>query len=268
MSVIKDGDRTVFISDCHLGCRYARIGLLRKLLREVRETRTIQKVVLVGDIIDGWRLRRTKHNHWSSDCNMAVRDMLSLAKGGVELVYIAGNHDDFLRTTGMTDIQLGSRVKIRDQYTHVTAGGDPVLCIHGDQFDASIRYAKWLVHLGDQGYDMMLWLSAGLDWIQSSLGVVSTWSLSKTVKQQAKKSISLISDFESFIRGYAESNGYKSVVCGHIHMPTIVQDQGLPAYYNCGDWVENATAIVEGVDGEFRVVDLLKEQEEMNAKSA
>lgn len=249
---------SLFISDCHLGCKYSAISELRSLLRDAKKLNSLERVYLVGDIVDGWRLRRTKHCHWSNECNLAIRDILTLHKKGVKVIWVSGNHDDFLRTTGISCPMLSTEfagITVCDSIVHTLNDGREFKVIHGDQYDVSIRYARWLVLLADRGYDVMLRLNHWVKTIQKMLGIKSKWSLSRSVKSGAKGAVNLIADFHRAVIADQSAAGFDGVICGHIHDPAILESQDKEfTYVNCGDWIDNCTGVAEDRDGNLSIV--------------
>lgn len=234
--------RSVFVSDLHLGCKYANAHALLAFLKEHEP----EYLYLVGDIIDGWRLRRGWY--WDDSYSFLVRRILGMLKSGTIVRYTPGNHDEFLRD--FID-SLGS-VQIADEFIHHAADGRRMLVMHGDQFDSVVRHARWLTLLGDVGYNGLLLLNRWFNLARRRCGF-GYWSLSAAIKRQVKRATNFISDFEDAVTRHAASKGCDSVLCGHIHTPTISQRNGV-RYLNSGDWVESCTAIVEYTDGTFELI--------------
>lgn len=240
--------RSLFISDVHLGSRYAKSKELLAYLKHVRKTEDLEYLYIVGDLIDFWKLKRKWR--WDDDATLVVRQLMSFVKEGVKVVYIAGNHDDLLRDF-LEDFsgELGS-VFLSNQVVHTTADGKRLLVLHGDQFDYSVKYAKWVCLMGDRGYEFLLWMNQAARNIQACLGIQQKWSLSKAVKQNVKRAVAFSGDFRKFLTGYAKKLSCDGVVCGHLHIPEIDDTDDL-LYVNCGDWVESLTAAIECDDGTF-----------------
>jgi UDP-2,3-diacylglucosamine pyrophosphatase LpxH len=234
--------RSIFVSDLHLGCKYANAAALLSFLKEQQP----RYLYLVGDIIDGWRLRRGWY--WDDSYSFLIRRVLGMLKTGTIVRYTPGNHDEFLRH--FID-SLGS-VQIADEFIHHTADGQRVLVTHGDQFDSVVRHARWLSLLGDVGYNALLALNRWFNLARRCCGF-GYWSLSSAIKRQVKSATNFISDFEEVVTRHAASKGCDAVLCGHIHTPIISQRNGV-RYLNCGDWVESCTAIVEYTDGTFELI--------------
>ena len=234
--------RTIFLSDIHLGTRGCQAERLIDFLR-VHDADTIY---LVGDIVDGWLLR--SNWYWPQDHNDVVQKLLRKARKGTRIVYVPGNHDEFLRD------YLGAfgSVEVVDSAIHVAADCRQLLVIHGDHFDLVVRQARWLAVLGGHAYDTAVAASRRLNVLRRWLGF-PYWSLSQWAKANVKNASRYIADFENTLCEEARRRGASGVVCGHIHHAAIDQ-RGDTLYLNCGDWVESCTALVEHDDGRFEVV--------------
>jgi UDP-2,3-diacylglucosamine pyrophosphatase LpxH len=233
----------LFISDVHLGTRGCQAELLMEFLRG-HEADTIY---LVGDIIDGWRLRRTWF--WPHSHNDVAQKLLGEARKGTRVVYLPGNHDEFLRD------YLGTHfggIEVRNRAVHEAADGRRLLVIHGDQFDVVVRHARWLAFLGDWAYATALFLNTYVNIVRRKLGF-SYWSLSAWAKLKVKNAVNFIGAFEEALAREARAAQADGVVCGHIHHAAMHEDFGV-AYYNCGDWVESCTALAEHPDGRFEII--------------
>jgi UDP-2,3-diacylglucosamine pyrophosphatase LpxH len=235
--------RTLFLSDIHLGTRGSQADLLLDFLK----WHDAETIYLVGDIVDGWRLK--KGWYWPQAHNDVVQKLLRKARKGARLVYIPGNHDEFLRD--YLGMHLGG-VELVDRAIHETADGKRLLVIHGDQFDVVVRHAKWLAYLGDQAYDFALALNTVVSKVRRKLGF-EYWSLSAWAKLKVKNAVSFIGAFEQALLTEARRVGADGVVCGHIHHAAIRDDRDI-RYINTGDWVESCTAIVEHHDGRIEMV--------------
>ena len=235
--------RTIFISDLHLGSKGCQSSMLLDFLRNTRS----DYLYLVGDIIDGWRLKNKWF--WPQEHNDVVQKILRKARHGTKVYYVSGNHDELVRK--FVPINLGE-VNIVNETIHITADNKKLLILHGDKFDAIIRVAPWLAHLGDYAYDFALWTNVTLNKIRKRLGY-KYWSLSKFLKLKVKKAVSYINRYEEVVANYAFKKNMNGVVCGHIHH---VSDKiiGDIHYYNDGDWVENCSALVEHFDGKLELI--------------
>ncbi len=235
--------RTIWISDVHLGTRGCNSGLLIDFLDHVDS----ETLYLVGDIIDGWRLK--KKFFWPAAHNDVVWRLLKRAKRGTRVVYIPGNHDEVFRQ--FSGLDFGG-VSIRRTAIHETADGRRLLVLHGDEFDAITLAHRWLAHVGDLAYTVLMaanrWMNAVRRWLK-----LPYWSLSKHAKAKVKNAVAFISQFEEVVAQAAGARGVDGVVCGHIHtaeMRTI----GDIDYYNDGDWVEGGNALVEHFDGRMELL--------------
>ena len=235
--------RTLFLSDIHLGTRGCQAELLLDFLR-LHDAETLY---LVGDIVDGWRLKRSWY--WPQTHNDVVQKILRKGRKGARVVYLPGNHDEFLRD------YLGSHfggVEIVDSLVHEAADGRRFVVIHGDQFDVVVRHSKWLAHFGDWAYTFALSVNTGLNLVRRRLGF-GYWSLSAWAKLKVKNAVSFIGAFEQALVQEARRVGADGVICGHIHHATIHDRFGI-TYVNTGDWVESCTAIAEHHDGRLEVI--------------
>jgi len=238
--------RTVFISDAHLGTRGCRADFLAGFLREIR----CEHLYLVGDILDGWRLRKSWY--WDSAHDEVLRLILRHARGGARVTYIPGNHDEMFRSWLPLGLEVAG-VRLRAEAEHTTADGKRLLVMHGDAFDSVVRYARFLALLGDGAYRAALVLNRWFNLVRRRLGY-PYWSLSAYLKRQVKEAVKAIDRFESALASEARDRGFHGVVCGHIHHAEI-RDLGGVLYLNCGDWVESCTALVEHQDGRLELLD-------------
>ena len=240
--------KSIFISDVHLGTRACQAERLLEFL----ENNKTENLFLVGDIIDGWRMRQKFY--WPSKHNDIFRKILKFAKKG-NVVYITGNHDEFLRPLVEGESLLFGNITIVDEYEYEAVRGQKLLLTHGDFYDIVTRYHKWLAILGDIAYTFLLWINVILAKVRARLGM-GYWSISKYLKYKVKDAVSFISDFEDSLATECKRKGYVGVICGHIHHPTIkIREDGI-IYMNCGDWVESCSALVETLDGKFKIVNL------------
>jgi UDP-2,3-diacylglucosamine pyrophosphatase LpxH len=235
--------RTIWISDVHLGTTGCQAARLLEFL-QATESETLY---LVGDIIDGWQLR--KGWYWPPRHNDIVRCVLKKAKHGTRVVYVPGNHDEAIRQ--FIDLDFGG-IRIRDELIHVTAQGKRMLVLHGDRFDGVIACAKWLAYVGDSLYTMILKFNQVYNNWRARAGL-PYWSLSQYLKLKVKNAVSYITSFEDALAAEARKKGVDGVICGHIHKPEIRDIDGI-IYCNDGDWVESLSALVEDQAGELRLV--------------
>lgn len=236
--------RTVWISDLHLGTPGCRADALLDFLRQVE----CERLYLVGDIIDGWQLRRSWY--WPQAHNDVVQKLLRKARKGTRVIYVPGNHDEFARR--YAQLHFGG-VEVMADCIHVTADGRRLWVTHGDLFDGVVQCAKWLAHLGDALYTVALRLNRDLNSLRARLGL-PYWSLSKYLKLKVKRAVSYVSDFEQAVAREARRRGVDGVVCGHIHHAEMRRIDGV-LYCNDGDWVESLTALVEHADGRLALLD-------------
>ncbi|WP_375427991.1 UDP-2,3-diacylglucosamine diphosphatase [uncultured Sphingomonas sp.] len=246
--------RTIWISDVHLGTRGCNAAMLLDFLDHVDS----ETLYLVGDMIDGWRLK--KRFYWPPLHNDVVRRLLKRAKRGTRVVYIPGNHDEVFRQFSGMDF---GGVAIRRKAIHLCADGRRLLVLHGDEFDAITLAHRWLAHLGDTAYTLLMIANRWVAGARRRAGL-PYWSLSKHAKAKVKNAVAFVSRFEEVVAQAAGSRGVDGVVCGHIHTAETREIGGV-AYYNDGDWVESCTALVEHTDGR---IELLHWADEIAKRSA
>ncbi|MDE2229542.1 MAG: UDP-2,3-diacylglucosamine diphosphatase [Alphaproteobacteria bacterium] len=235
--------RSIWISDFHLGTRGCKAEFLLDFLRHTES----EFLYLVGDIVDGWRLRKSWY--WAQSHNDVIQKILRKARKGTKVFYIPGNHDEWLRN--WVDLQLGGVELVQDAL-HVTADGRRLLVLHGDDFDGIVRYAKWLALLGDGAYELSLKLNHYYNLVRRRLGY-PYWSLSAYLKGKVKNAVQFVNDYADAIVAEARRRHVDGVVCGHIHQPEIRTIGGV-LYCNDGDWVESCSALVEHFNGRFEIV--------------
>ncbi len=238
--------RSVFVSDVHLGTRGCRAAFLADFLKSV----DCQSLFLVGDIVDGWKLRKSWY--WDAAHDEVLRLVLGHAKRGTDVTYIPGNHDEIFRSWLGFGLEVAG-IKLRKQAEHVSATGRKILVLHGDEFDSVVRYAKFLALLGDWAYRVALSANTHFNAVRRRLGY-PYWSLSQWLKRQVKGAVKAIDRFETAIADDAKQRGFDGVVCGHIHHAEMRTVHGID-YMNDGDWVESCTALVEHHDGRFELLD-------------
>ncbi|MDQ4407085.1 UDP-2,3-diacylglucosamine diphosphatase [Rhizobium sp. AN63] len=235
--------RTLFISDVHLGSKAAKTDFLLDFLKH-HEADTI---ILVGDIIDGWRLRRGWY--WPQGCNDVVQKLLRKARKGTRIVYIPGNHDEFLRE--FPGMHFGG-IEVAERMIHEAADGKKYLIIHGDEFDVVVRNARLLAYLGDWAYDAAIAINIAIAAVRRRIGL-PYWSFSAWAKLQVKHAVNFIGEFQRVVADEARRNNVEGVICGHIHH-AVMEDMDGIRYINTGDWVESCTAIAENADGTFELI--------------
>jgi len=241
--------KSIFVSDIHLGTRFSQAELFLEFLKDTES----DNLYLVGDIIDGWAIKRKFK--WEQSHSDVIQKILRKARKGTKVYLVTGNHDEFLRP--FTPLVMGDNLYIENECEYISVTGKKYLVTHGDFFDSITMTKKWLAILGDVGYDFILFINHYLQKIRKIIGVKKYWSLSKYVKDNIKSSVSFITDFESILSTHANKKGYNGVICGHIHKAESKFIDNIE-YLNCGDWVESCTCIVENYDGSFEVVDWLE----------
>ncbi|MFC3173059.1 UDP-2,3-diacylglucosamine diphosphatase [Novosphingobium bradum] len=241
--------RSVWISDVHLGTRGCKAAMLVDFLRSFEA----ENLYLVGDIIDGWSLR--KGWFWPDAHNEVVRRVLKAAHHGTRVVLIVGNHDEALRD--YAGFSFGG-VELATEAVHLTADGRRLLVTHGDRFDGVVLYARWLAFLGDQAYTLLLRANILVNAARKRLGL-PYWSLSAYLKRRVKNAVQFVCNFEDALAHEAQTRGFDGIVCGHIHCAEI-RTIGEITYFNDGDWVESCTALVEDHAGAMAIVDWSREQ--------
>jgi UDP-2,3-diacylglucosamine pyrophosphatase LpxH len=239
--------RTGWISDVHLGTRGSKTVALLKFLRETE----FETLYIVGDLIDIWAMRRAIY--WPQEHSDVIQKLLRKGRKGTEIIYILGNHDEFLNEFRG---DYGS-MSLQENAVHLTADGRRLLVMHGDELDTVVQNMGWLAHLGDVGYKLLMRCNGLVNFCRRSFGL-GYWSLSAYVKTEVKNVVGFISDFEEAVVRYAHDYDVDGVLCGHIHTAAIREIQGI-AYYNAGDWVESCTAIVESYDGSMELLYLSEE---------
>ena len=235
--------RTIFLSDIHLGSKASKVDFLLDFLR-CHEAETI---FVDGDIVDGWRLKRSWY--WPQNCNDVVQKLLRKGRKGARIVYVPGNHDDFLRE--FPGIHFGG-IEVARNVVHEAADGRRYLVLHGDEFDVVVRNARFIAHLGDWAYDAAIALNVWIARVRRVLGL-PYWSFSAWAKRQVKRAVNFIGEFQRVVADEARRHDVDGVVCGHIHHAVIEEIDGV-TYINTGDWVESCTAVVEHFDGTMELI--------------
>jgi len=249
--------RALFLSDLHLGTKTAQVDALLEFLKH----HDADTIYLVGDIVDGWRLRQAWY--WPQSHNDVVQKLLRKARKGAKIVYVPGNHDEFFRDFYGTHF---GGIEVRETALHVAADGKRYLVIHGDVFDMVVRHAKWLAFVGDWAYALAMTVSGYVNAIRRRLGF-TYWSLSAWAKQKVKHAVNFIGKYEETLVAEAGRNGVDGVICGHIHSAAQREMNGV-IYINTGDWVESCTAVVEHFDGRFELIDWTMQSQALNRQRA
>ncbi|MGB8485446.1 MAG: UDP-2,3-diacylglucosamine diphosphatase [Xanthobacteraceae bacterium] len=243
MTVDPQHFRALFISDVHLGARGCQADRLLDFLR----WHDADTIYLVGDIVDGWALRSGWY--WPQTHNDIVQKLLRKARKGARIIYVPGNHDEFMREYYGTHF---GGIEVVENTIHVAKDGQRYLVIHGDLFDLVVTQARWLALLGDKAYDFALVVNRVFNEVRRKLGF-GYWSLSQWAKLKVKNAVSYIGEYEKTLVSEAQRHSAEGVICGHIHHAAIHDEFGI-RYINCGDWVESCTAIAEHPDGQFELI--------------
>mgnify|MGYP003335021463 FL=1 len=231
--------RTIIMSDLHLGARQSQTDKIIKFL----ENNESDKLILNGDIIDGWALKGS--GKWTKDCTKVFRKFMKMSEKDTKVIYIRGNHDDFLKD--FIPFKLNN-IRIVRKYVHTGADGRTYFCFHGDVLDFVIMEARWLAVIGGWSYDFIIRLNTIYNYVRKKLNL-PYHSLANTIKQSVKGAINFVSDFEENAKGLTKQKGYDVAVCGHIHHPKLEND-----YMNSGDFCENSTCLVEDYDGKWDII--------------
>ncbi len=235
--------RTIWLSDIHLGSPGCQASYLLAFLKAHR----CETLFLVGDILDGWQLRKSWY--WPQEHNDVVQKLLRMARKGTRVVYIPGNHDELSRQ--FIGLSFGG-VEVVEDAIHLTVDGKRLWITHGDLFDSVMQHARWLAHLGSWIYEWLLKTNRWLNAVRHRVGL-PYWSMSQYLKHKAKHATNFINDFEHVLAAEARRRGCSGVVCGHIHKAEIRTIEGT-LYCNDGDWVESLTALVETYDGDLQLI--------------
>jgi UDP-2,3-diacylglucosamine pyrophosphatase LpxH len=237
--------RTVWISDVHLGTPGCKAEHLVDFLKHTE----CENLYLVGDIVDGWKLRSAWF--WPQEHTNVVRKILTKAKRGTRVYYVTGNHDEFLRKFVGFGLAIGN-IRIVNEHIHTTADGRRLLVTHGDAFDVITRYHRWIALAGDLAYELTMQANHRFNQLRRVLGM-RYWSLSAFAKKSVKNAVNIVSEFEQSVAHECRRRGLDGVVCGHIHHAEIRAIGGVQ-YHNSGDWVESCTALAEDFNGRIRVI--------------
>ncbi len=236
--------RTVWISDAHLGSRSAQAAHLSRFIKHIR----CQRLYLVGDIVDMWRLR--SRWYWPGEHNNVIRRLLNHTKHGTDVIFIPGNHDEGARQ--FLHLEFGG-IRVLPYAIHITADGRKLLVTHGDQYDLVVKHSRLVSMLGSTAYESLVTMNRWVNGVRARMGRPSV-SLSKAIKMKVKSACMFMSRFEDALIQEAVNRDLDGVVCGHIHKPEIRTDDDIE-YYNCGDWVESCSALVEHHDGRIELLD-------------
>ncbi|MFI3281746.1 MAG: UDP-2,3-diacylglucosamine diphosphatase [Rikenellaceae bacterium] len=258
--ISQEGDskryRTIVVSDVHLGSKWSSAKEATRFIQE----NSCERLILCGDIIDGWAIMRGSREKWKRKHTAFASAVLD-ASTDTEVIYIKGNHDDFLDR--LVPMQF-SNISILTDYTLESADGKRYFVLHGDLFDNVTTSAKWLSKLGDIGYSTLLMLNRIYNFIRDKRGLPYS-SFASNIKQRVKTSVSQMSNFEQNLADLARSKRCQGVICGHIHRPEI-KDIGGVTYLNSGDWIDSLSALVEDFEGNWSLIFQEKKQEQKEEK--
>ena len=238
--------QSIFISDFHLGSKDSKAYELVDFLK----SNSCHQLYLVGDIIDAWKMQQNRF-YWYKSHTEVIVEIVRQIKDGTQVVYVVGNHDEFLRHL-LPIAKSFDLIELVNQTEHIGIDGNRYLVMHGDLFDGITQVAPWLGMVGDRAYEVILSLNSNFNWIRHKFGF-GYWSLSQYLKYKLKKTVSIIFHFEGNLAGYCKKRGFDGVICGHIHHAEI-KKIGDIIYMNDGDWVESLTALVEHHDGKWEIV--------------
>lgn len=250
--------RSIFISDLHLvaqGCEAERLA-------NFLDNNWCENLVLVGDIIDGWRAKSSllkllgmRRNHFGIFCDKqqvrVIKKILSKISRH-KVYYVLGNHDDFMEDY-IDEVKEFGNLSIHKQLDFESISGKKFLILHGHQFDGVIKYHEYLAFFADYSYQFLISLSKVIQWFRTKIGFKNYWSISYVVKHKVKQGVEIVYNLEKSLVGYCKSKGYDGVICGHSHYPAMKEVDGV-LYLNCGDWVDSCTAIVENFDGSMELI--------------
>ena len=231
--------KTIIMSDLHLGARQSQTDKIISFL----DNNTTEKLILNGDIIDGWALKG--NGKWTKDCTKIFRKFMKMSEKNTKVIYIRGNHDDFLKD--FIPFKLNN-IRIVRKYIHTGIDNRKYFCFHGDVLDFVIMEARWLAVIGGWSYDIVIKFNTLYNKIRKWFNL-PYHSLANTIKQSVKGAINFVSDFEDNAKGLTKQKGYDVAVCGHIHHPKIEN-----YYMNSGDFCENSTCLVEDYNGEWKII--------------
>jgi UDP-2,3-diacylglucosamine pyrophosphatase LpxH len=235
--------RSIWISDVHLGTRHSQVGKLLDFLRETE----CEQLYIVGDFIDGWQLRRKWY--WTEEYNLLVQKLLRKNRKQTQVTFIIGNHDEFLEQ--FLGLNFGA-VQLAERTVHIAADGKRYVVLHGHQFDGLAHFNRLLDRVGSALYERILDMNIWVNRVRRLLGF-GYWSFASYIKLKAKRAMKYVNDYEEALIQFARKSEACGVICGHIHRPEIRQ-VGEVVYMNCGDWIENCTALVEDFTGKISLI--------------
>jgi len=235
--------RTIWISDVHLGTRHSQVGKLLDFLRQTE----CEQLYIVGDFIDGWQLRRKWF--WTEEYNVLVQKLLRKNRKQTRVTFIIGNHDEFLEQ--FLGLNFGA-VQLAERTVHIAADGKRYVVLHGHQFDGLAHFNRLLDRVGSALYERILDMNVWVNKVRRLLGF-GYWSFASYIKLKAKRAMKYVNDYEEALIQFARKSEACGIICGHIHRPEIRQ-VGDVVYMNCGDWIENCTALVEDFTGKISLI--------------
>ena len=238
--------RTLWVSDVHLGSP----GSKAKQLTEFLKRNDCETLYLVGDIFDGWKMK--SRFYWTPDHSRVIKAIISKARRGTKVYYLAGNHDGFMRQFIKNQLRLG-KVRIANEVVHATADGRRLLVTHGDTFDDVINGLPWLAYAGDIGYEALMEASNLLNRAGARFGL-PYWSLSNFAKTGVKSVVQYLSGVDNKMLHRCRTGGLQGVISGHTHHAEIRMLRPGITLHNCGDWVESCTALGEDFDGNIEIL--------------
>ena len=235
---------TVVLSDIHLGTQHSKTEEVTRFLKSIN----CDRLILNGDIIDGWHLKKSGLSKWKAKHTDFFKVIMKMMENfGTQVIYVRGNHDDFLDNLAPLNFSNIQIVKDCIYESH----GRRYYVTHGDVFDRITTQMKWLAKLGDTGYTFLLWLNKVYNARRMKQGK-PYYSFSQSVKHKVKSAVSYISDFEKELTALAAARHFDGIICGHIHQPANTW-YGNIHYLNSGDWVESLSALIEHVDGTWEI---------------
>jgi UDP-2,3-diacylglucosamine pyrophosphatase LpxH len=238
--------KTLFVSDIHLGNHKSQPEKLLEVLRDYE----YENLVIVGDFIDLTSLK--KKFYWNANHSTVIQKVLRASRKGVNVTYILGNHDFYLRGLIKDEnINIGD-ITICDEMYYETSKGEKIYICHGDQFDGFIRLHPFLYVLGDWAYEFSFKINKAYNWFRKIVGL-EYWSLSQYLKYKVKNAITFINDFKILSLKKLDEVDCDSIMIGHIHTPAI-EKIGNKTYYNTGDFCETCSFLYEDLDGEIKLV--------------
>jgi UDP-2,3-diacylglucosamine pyrophosphatase LpxH len=243
---------SLFISDVHLGTRDSKATELNDFLKRY----DCKNLFIVGDFIDGWRMQ--KNVYWRKSHTRVIRRILKMSKRGVNVHYITGNHDEFLRKFANNRFD---NIHLVNRLTHTTEDGKRLLVIHGDQFEGVTHAHSVLKWIGDWGYDWLMAANRAFNFVRAKYGY-GYWSFAAFLKHHIKRARRYILDYEDSASRFAAKQDFDGIVCGHIHLAAKKELNGV-TYYNTGDWVESCTAVVEALDGSMNLVNWFEQRDQI-----